>query len=137
MFQRGDTSYEYVIPDAFQSGPRIYSYVTFDYPFRFKIYWMGGTSAEDTYVIAESEDTVRPWTSHSAILTEPLYSIRYELIQPPANPIYGPGRGYFYVFNTNPSPTVPEPAAWAMMIAGFGLVGLASRRRRKIATAAG
>jgi PEP-CTERM motif len=29
-----------------------------------------------------------------------------------------------------PSPTVPEPASWAMMIAGFGLVGAAMRRRK-------
>jgi hypothetical protein len=29
-------------------------------------------------------------------------------------------------------PAVPEPATWAMMIAGFGLVGGAMRRRRKI-----
>lgn len=27
--------------------------------------------------------------------------------------------------------TVPEPASWAMMIAGFGLVGAAARRRRQ------
>jgi hypothetical protein len=26
---------------------------------------------------------------------------------------------------------VPEPASWAMLIAGFGLVGAASRRRRR------
>ena len=31
--------------------------------------------------------------------------------------------------NINP-PTVPEPATWAMLIAGFGVVGVASRRRR-------
>jgi hypothetical protein len=30
---------------------------------------------------------------------------------------------------------VPEPASWAMMIAGFGLVGAASRRRRNTAVA--
>ena len=29
---------------------------------------------------------------------------------------------------------VPEPAAWALMIGGFGLVGAASRRRAKVAT---
>jgi hypothetical protein len=28
---------------------------------------------------------------------------------------------------------VPEPASWAMLIAGFGLVGAASRRRRTVA----
>jgi hypothetical protein len=30
--------------------------------------------------------------------------------------------------------SVPEPATWAMMIAGFGLVGFALRRHRKVAT---
>jgi hypothetical protein len=30
---------------------------------------------------------------------------------------------------------IPEPATWAMMIAGFGLVGVAARRRRAPATA--
>jgi hypothetical protein len=29
---------------------------------------------------------------------------------------------------------VPEPAAWALMIAGFGLIGAASRRRRSSST---
>ena len=31
---------------------------------------------------------------------------------------------------------VPEPASWAMLIAGFGLVGAAARRRRNVAVAA-
>lgn len=31
---------------------------------------------------------------------------------------------------------VPEPASWAMLIAGFGLVGLASRRRRRMSVVA-
>lgn len=31
------------------------------------------------------------------------------------------------------SGAVPEPAAWAMMLAGFGLVGAAMRRREKVA----
>jgi hypothetical protein len=33
-----------------------------------------------------------------------------------------------------PVPGVPEPASWAMLIAGFGLVGAASRRRRLLAS---
>jgi choice-of-anchor C domain-containing protein len=32
----------------------------------------------------------------------------------------------------NVSVTVPEPASWALMIAGFGLVGAATRRRSKV-----
>lgn len=31
---------------------------------------------------------------------------------------------------------VPEPATWAMLIAGFGMVGVSMRRRRTMATAA-
>ncbi len=30
-----------------------------------------------------------------------------------------------------PTAAVPEPATWAMLIAGFGAVGLVARRRRK------
>lgn len=30
---------------------------------------------------------------------------------------------------------VPEPAAWALMVGGFGVVGVASRRRRKLVVA--
>ncbi len=33
------------------------------------------------------------------------------------------------------TPTVPEPASWAMMIAGFGLVGGAMRRRTRVSFA--
>ena len=36
----------------------------------------------------------------------------------------------------NPVSFVPEPASWAMMIAGFGMVGAAARSRRRVAVAA-
>src|SRR5262249_972641 len=53
---------------------------------------------------------------------------------------------YYLELNTNAVPrelvtggitlfAVPEPAAWAMMITGFGLLGLAGRRRRSLVTA--
>ncbi len=36
--------------------------------------------------------------------------------------------------NFQPVAAVPEPAAWAMMIAGFGLIGGAMRRRKMVTT---
>ncbi len=40
---------------------------------------------------------------------------------------FGPG---LLTFSPNRAGAVPEPASWAMMIAGFGLVGAMARRRR-------
>lgn len=37
------------------------------------------------------------------------------------------------IYTTTPVEAVPEPATWAMLIAGFGLVGTAARRRRTTA----
>lgn len=35
-----------------------------------------------------------------------------------------------YVVEFNPAPGIPEPESWAMLIAGFGFVGAAMRRRQ-------
>jgi hypothetical protein len=40
-----------------------------------------------------------------------------------------------HTFTLNDGGVVPEPASWAMLIAGFGLVGAAARRRRVVAAA--
>ncbi len=39
---------------------------------------------------------------------------------------------YTLQFRTDLAGTVPEPASWALMIAGFGLVGAAMRRRHAL-----
>jgi PEP-CTERM motif len=39
----------------------------------------------------------------------------------------------FSLNGINPNGAVPEPATWAMMIAGFGVIGTAMRRRRRVA----
>jgi hypothetical protein len=42
--------------------------------------------------------------------------------------------GYRYIVEYNPNvigPGVPEPASWALMFGGFGLVGAAMRRRQR------
>jgi hypothetical protein len=40
------------------------------------------------------------------------------------------------IYTPPPPPSVPEPATWAMMIGGFGLLGAAVRRRRRMGVAA-
>ena len=42
----------------------------------------------------------------------------------------GEAGGWFAQSITPGIPAVPEPASWAMLIAGFGLVGAVARRRR-------
>lgn len=39
------------------------------------------------------------------------------------------------VFNVGTGPAVPEPASWALMIGGFGLMGAALRRRPRVTVA--
>jgi uncharacterized repeat protein (TIGR03803 family) len=51
-----------------------------------------------------------------------------------------PGKGAVFKlsdvgFNEPDVAAVPEPASWAMMIAGFGLAGAAARRRRQAVAA--
>lgn len=54
----------------------------------------------------------------------------YEVTRPGYPPASGFSRWGQYVAAINAA--VPEPATWAMMIAGFGFVGAAARRNRRI-----
>lgn len=49
---------------------------------------------------------------------------------------FQPGGGEVVITDPNAPPSgpgaVPEPAAWAMMIGGFGIVGMSMRRRRAV-----
>lgn len=51
---------------------------------------------------------------------------------------FGDNSGNFTVTATGSAPVggVPEPAAWALMLAGFGLTGVVARRRRELVVAA-
>ena len=41
----------------------------------------------------------------------------------------------YIIAGNPPQPGVPEPATWAMLIAGFGMVGVSYRRRRAVSAA--
>ena len=51
---------------------------------------------------------------------------------------FGDNGGAFTVTAAGSAPVggVPEPAAWALMLAGFGLTGVVARRRRGTVVAA-
>lgn len=66
----------------------------------------GVTRYQDVYIFDPAVDTVSTWVND-----------------------FGNGN-YNYAFRIG---FVPEPATWAMMIAGFGLVGASLRRRRESA----
>ncbi len=54
----------------------------------------------------------------------------------PGATIFGPVTIGASFTGATPTPGVPEPTAWALLVAGFGGVGLAARRRRAVAVAA-
>ncbi len=61
----------------------------------------------------------------------------FELIDNNASPTADTNQLYRLTLSeafADPGPGVPEPAAWALMIGGFGLAGAALRRRRAIAS---
>jgi hypothetical protein len=67
--------------------------------------------------------------------TPPFLSIRFVQGNPAGGVLAGlPGQqisiGNFQYSITNVGGAVPEPASWAMLIMGFGLVGASARRRR-------
>ena len=73
-------------------------------------------------------DTERGVLNFTTALTAGTHTLSLQATRP-----FGPGRGVNAQYFTNVSfdqvAAVPEPATWAMLIAGFGLVGGAMRRR--------
>ncbi len=66
------------------------------------------------------------WASPAAPGLPPVTGAAPRLPMPPVQP--GGGGGFVPSPPTSP-PAVPEPAAWAMLITGFGLVGASLRRK--------
>ena len=54
----------------------------------------------------------------------------------PADSVHGEVIDHISLSEAAPAGAVPEPAAWAMMLGGFGLIGTVARRRRLTTVAA-
>lgn len=74
---------------------------------------------------ADAGANPNPWATYSTTLTlaAGTYQIRFAEAD---------NQGFFQqgVDNVSVTAAIPEPASWAMLITGFGLVGAAARRRR-------
>jgi len=62
--------------------------------------------------------------------------VRYDFNGNPVNKIVFSSSGNSFEFDTLAAGGVPEPAAWSLMIAGFGAMGAMLRRRRAVVLAA-
>jgi len=94
-----------------------------------------GTIAGQTLAsYAVSSGPVTTWRTFAGstnILSDGFYSIDF-VFNTNLNPSKDIVIDQVYIIAGNPSvPGVPEPATWAMLITGFGLVGFAARRRQK------
>ena len=62
------------------------------------------------------------------------FFVRWQVL--PSNPSSGVGRMTSITVDGNGGPQgIPEPSSWAMLIAGFGLVGAVARRRKRAGAA--
>ena len=91
-------------------------------------------AAQVTVVPFNNTATSAEWTLYtlSGVATSTTVRVQFVGQAPSCCSIGGPGLDDVS-FTATPSGAVPEPGAWALMIAGFGLAGGALRRRVAVA----
>jgi len=132
----------------FHPGPSSQAYVTFTAP-------TTGVYAASLFFKLLSNSTITGTTVGSGFIVGgvvvPSGSVSLDGMNPSVGPLSGPvpiaagdsvfvtvGNAGDYTFDSTQfvltfASDVPEPAAWALMIAGFGLVGLGMRRKAALA----
>lgn len=84
----------------------------------------GSMTTAGTTLVNSSTGTGNGLTLTSSLLPDTWYTFNYQGTLATAGDISGPASFYTVA-------PVPEPAAWALMLLGFGGIGLALRVRRK------
>ena len=87
-----------------------------------------GLAGAASFVNSAGDTTALTFLTETAFYKSFLFTTRVG-----GDVVYGGGRGQGYLIQSLTADAVPEPATWAMLITGFGLVGAAARRRRAIA----
>jgi hypothetical protein len=90
---------------------------------------LGGAASSFTHVVSNSGTTSLTLATPTAAYERFLFTTRVGGDVPHLGTL---GQGYR--IDLIGGSTVPEPESWALMILGFGLVGLSARRRRRNAT---
>ena len=105
--------------------------------FQFAAAW--GSAPFNGFRLYDVNGTIAAFTSVTINPSSNLLGLDASRITFDANNIYVNWDGLSVSASTfvtlNISGAVPEPASWALMIAGFGMVGFAARRRRAVVAA--
>ena len=134
---------------AFTSPTSIAKYnLNVDNNDNYTVTFYNGASTVGTYTILASDgvvgsgvetftsSTTLPGTYLSSLaLTTPVTADHVRITASVGDGLYSIGEAEFFAAPAVPG--VPEPAAWAMMIGGFALVGAAVRRRGAVLAPAG
>ncbi len=125
------------------------TFASVDYMATFTGGQVGGSSTTHSFTWNDTNTTGEPAVTNSPLFSKLIeydvvgssvtfqYSVAQttDLVLTEGNSASTRGGGTRLTFNVPQSP-IPEPATWAMMIAGFGLVGAAMRRRGATTVAA-
>ncbi|HEY1125228.1 MAG TPA: PEPxxWA-CTERM sorting domain-containing protein [Sphingobium sp.] len=100
----------------------------------FRMVGIGGSASAQTSIVSNfgslvGTGTVTPLSFMTGIITTYSVDPGVQLLLAPKAQFVSNGT-LTYTYDDGTGPAVPEPGSWALMIAGFGIIGTAMRGRR-------